>query len=455
MGTKETRAEIFRIFTKIKRIVQKGRNYYREYFDYVDELIRDNKYSLWSECMLINFSINVDDYTNIASSKDDTWNKMLQVVESRFFGNLKEIHKKKGVYQIGEEIRQDSYLKTELELSPTLTSTYSIAGTSSKISFSTDSSGIKMGIEVGNISKVRISAATWATYSQTPTNLREIQNVSAGSYLETNSFTGSVSATNSAYVDDFDASAINIIDLDLDIDYPVIGDLDINLKSANGSVINVKSSSWTKGNKMNYKGIKFTTSTNYPKLTDIVLDDLDGTFQMDKVGGIGTQSYISNVNRVSGLLDGGHSGEWELSISSGGTYSWSLNSWMLNLSTTRWSEYLTESTISTQIPPLSGGTYHIEVETRNPYGKFYHRLGVSRDDLLGTIKEVGISDILGTSYYYRERDIAEFYGMDRTYLEVKKTTDADPITIMYEDLSISEEANLLVRYDKAIDYLLS
>ena len=118
------------------------------------------------------------------------------------------------------------------------------------------------------------------------------------------------------------------------------------------------------------------------------------------------------------------------------------------------SDYFTQSSYATQIPLTHGGTYLIEVEKRNDYGKFSYRLEIERDDNIGTITEVSIDD-LDSNYYYKNKQLAEILGYKKTFLEVKKVGQTDVLTIMHNDPTVSEEMNLYQRYVMAIDYLLS
>lgn len=119
------------------------------------------------------------------------------------------------------------------------------------------------------------------------------------------------------------------------------------------------------------------------------------------------------------------------------------------------SDYFTQSSYPTQIPLTHGGTYLIEVEKRNDYGKFSYRLEIERDDTIGTITEVSIDNYLESNYYYKNKQLAEILGYKKTFLEVKKVGQTDVLTIIHNDPEVSEEMNLYQRYAMAIDYLLS
>ena len=119
------------------------------------------------------------------------------------------------------------------------------------------------------------------------------------------------------------------------------------------------------------------------------------------------------------------------------------------------SDYFTQSSYATQIPLTHGGTYLIDVEKRNDYGKFSYRLEIERDDNIGTITEVSIDSQLSSNYYYKNKQLSELLGYKKTFLEVKKIGQSDVVTIVHNDPAVSEEMNLYQRYVMAIDYLLS
>lgn len=75
-------------------------------------------------------------------------------------------------------------------------------------------------------------------------------------------------------------------------------------------------------------------------------------------------------------------------------------------------------------------------------------------ELLGQIKE---KEVLSnnTKYLIKNEKFARLMGEKKTFLEVKKKSDLDFILIDDDDLSITEENNLLNRYKTAIEYLLS
>jgi hypothetical protein len=77
------------------------------------------------------------------------------------------------------------------------------------------------------------------------------------------------------------------------------------------------------------------------------------------------------------------------------------------------------------------------------------------EDLLGTITEVNVSDLVDRSYHKRSRALMNTLGVSKTYLEVRKNGTDQVITFVHEDGKLSEDMNLYERYTMAVDYLLS
>jgi len=138
---------------------------------------------------------------------------------------------------------------------------------------------------------------------------------------------------------------------------------------------------------------------------------------------------------------------------------------MLNtIKTTGTQSYLnTNIFYKTNIPMTHGADYLVTTYRRgNPgwlsteltYEKYSYKVYVRKQNLLGTIKEVEHYD-QNSSYLHLNVKFAELTGLKKTFLEVMKNGFTDPITIIYDNPSMSEERNLLERYKIAINYLNS
>jgi hypothetical protein len=110
-----------------------------------------------------------------------------------------------------------------------------------------------------------------------------------------------------------------------------------------------------------------------------------------------------------------------------------------------------------------GGDYLVTIRRRGTPGwlspeltheSYSYKVYVRKQNLLGTIKEFDYYDP-GSAYLHLNARFAQITGLKRTFLEVMKEGEIEPITIIYDNNNASEERNLLERYKIAIDYLNS
>lgn len=122
---------------------------------------------------------------------------------------------------------------------------------------------------------------------------------------------------------------------------------------------------------------------------------------------------------------------------------------------------------ASNIPITHGGDYLVTVHRRGTPGwlspeltseSYSYKVYVRKENLLGTIKEF---DYEGNwqpgqdNYLHINQKFAMAKGLKKTFLEVMKQGAIEPITIIYDNNTASEERNLLERYRIAIGYLNS
>lgn len=117
----------------------------------------------------------------------------------------------------------------------------------------------------------------------------------------------------------------------------------------------------------------------------------------------------------------------------------------------------------TNIPTTHGGDYLVTVLRRGTPGwlstnltleSYSYKVYVRKDNLLGTIKEFDYYEP-NSNYLQLNQRFALATGLKKTFIEVMKTGASEPITIIYENMGMSEDKNLLERYRIAINYLNS
>ena len=126
-------------------------------------------------------------------------------------------------------------------------------------------------------------------------------------------------------------------------------------------------------------------------------------------------------------------------------------------------QYPFEDPINSDISILLQKQYLIKTEERiaNTQIKFSnYKLEISKSNYLGKIieNEVFTPD---AKYYIQNKQYARVIGARKTYLEVYKVDGSTPTGFAtasiyaYDDLTKSEDQNLLIRYTQAVDYLNS
>lgn len=121
----------------------------------------------------------------------------------------------------------------------------------------------------------------------------------------------------------------------------------------------------------------------------------------------------------------------------------------------RFNVYATQSTYLTELSVFHGRQYLIKTSARNTNIQFTslnYKLDVDKNILLGQIKEVDVI-IDDQRYLQKNNFISKYDGSLKTYLEVIKGTFS--IYVTYENPQLSEEQNLIKRYEAAISYLIS
>jgi hypothetical protein len=92
--------EIDKLYQKIDKIAKVGRDNYINYHIFVDELVRNGKYSLWVETLEIKYNILIQDL-DVLTAKKGSWNDILFKTNSSFQELHKKLFKDKSIYQVG------------------------------------------------------------------------------------------------------------------------------------------------------------------------------------------------------------------------------------------------------------------------------------------------------------------------------------------------------------------
>ncbi len=112
----------------------------------------------------------------------------------------------------------------------------------------------------------------------------------------------------------------------------------------------------------------------------------------------------------------------------------------------------------TSIPTTQGSTYLITTTEKNPitfdYNKYYYKLSLELNPLLGQIYEIDIYDP-NSAYLVQNKQYARLTGERKAYLQAQKVGATFSVIFDVENPALSDETNLITRYSQAISYLLS
>ena len=393
--------KLAKIYLRIEKLSSKGKNNYLEFFKLVDELVEKGDYSAFEQCLFYYYGLDIIDASSIDSIKKSTWDEICFQTNTPFLVKLKKIYDQKKVYQVSYDIFSSDNDKIQLVLSSPLSSTFSNTGITQSFSIFRVDDAIYMNVLNPSLYSVSLDRSVWATESGVYQPLRneEIQQFYVGTYSGFKSPTQSIS---------------------LDIPSNVVREYFISTEEKQNLV-----TSYT------YSG-SFLSST-YSQATGTakwpIIDE--STAYYLEISKSPTFSIIEQKLKI-----GTHS-NMNLSISG-----------------------LTASYLLENLSP--NYTYHYRMNFYRGYNRILnYRFALLRDTLLGRIKEV---DILtpDAEYYQRNSEFAKIQGARKSYLEVYKRDDTSltgfsttPLILAYDNLSYTEDQNLLIRYSQACDYLNS
>jgi hypothetical protein len=181
-----------KIFNKIGRIAAKGKDYYQEYSNYVEELVDKGDYGYFVEVMDLYFSMYLLDEADLSVVKKKTWKEILFQTKSSFLQKLSRLYKQKKIYQQSINIYSDDINITQTSLSDKYSVTYSVTGLTPSLNVYRTDGNIFVQVLDNTIDYIDIEKATWQTISgiYQPTQKTFIQDFyvsyNANSYTDIN-----------------------------------------------------------------------------------------------------------------------------------------------------------------------------------------------------------------------------------------------------------------------------
>lgn len=95
---------ILTIFNRIIQITQKGSDAYLTYYDYIEDIITNNEYSILQDVFLKYFKTDIRQFKNTSILKKETWKIVSLNTDTTFMYRLKDYYDTNNVYQVGQNI---------------------------------------------------------------------------------------------------------------------------------------------------------------------------------------------------------------------------------------------------------------------------------------------------------------------------------------------------------------
>jgi hypothetical protein len=189
---KQYQRKLDKIISKLDKIASKGKDFYLEYSNYVDELIQKGEYSNFVNALDIHYNIDIVNAIDVNTAKQNSWSEICFQTKDSFLRRLSNLYKQKKVYQQSTNIYSDDLNITQLSLSNKYSATFSEIGLSPSISFDRIDSNIFVTIDDSSIDYIEIERSKWETIDgiYQPVDNRFIQDLyisyNANSYTEVN-----------------------------------------------------------------------------------------------------------------------------------------------------------------------------------------------------------------------------------------------------------------------------
>lgn len=473
--------QLAKLNLRIEKIALKGKDYYLDYSKLIDEMVAKGEYSLFEQCVYYYYGISLSNIQSIDSIKKSTWREICFQTNTSFLVKLKRLYDDNNVYQIGQDIYSSNKDFLQSDLSNPLSNTFSVTNYAPSFDISRVGDIFYMNVFDENLNYVSIERAEWTLVDgvDTPTNKSFLQDFFVGtSSLEKNP-----------------KLPIKIeIPTDVNRQYLIYTEERQNIlrdfvwNTSTGSFISstygVGSASWTGMSQSRDYIIDVSTYSNFQSVLPgygTVSLGINDTFTYISGLSASVNYYWRVRTQFSYILS------FTSSSTGFGTASWVIDpkvtGYVVDVSTySSFQSFLpnyqnVEIGISSEEPyffisdngtasfifgGLSASTkFYVRVQKK--VGKFAYlnyKLDLFRDDYLGKIieREIFTED---ARYLVRNRRFASLVGARKTYLEVLKKNIQMPSgyatasIFAFDDISFTEDSNLLTRYSQAINYLNS
>lgn len=176
--------KLSKIYLKFEKLALKGKSYWIEFYNLVDELVEKGDYLPMVEAVHYYYGIDLNDEPTLEGAKRKMWDEILFQTQSSFLIKQKRLYDQKKVYQISYNIFSSDDSKIQLVLSNPLSTTFSSTGLTSSFSIFRVNDAIYMQFLNPSLHSVTIDRAIWVTESNVyqPTKTEEVQQFFIGTY---------------------------------------------------------------------------------------------------------------------------------------------------------------------------------------------------------------------------------------------------------------------------------
>lgn len=108
--------DIEKIYQRIDKVAKVGRDNNQEYYNLVDDLISKSQYGLLTQVLLIKYNFDYTRYLSVDDIKNDSWNAVLFLTNSKIQDDLEDFKVKLGIYQIGLDYFRNVIIGDEIQV---------------------------------------------------------------------------------------------------------------------------------------------------------------------------------------------------------------------------------------------------------------------------------------------------------------------------------------------------
>jgi len=177
------RRKLEKIFNKVDSIASKGKDYYMDYNNYINELVEKGDYGAFQQMLYYFYQIDILGAPTVSEMKRVTWKEVLFQTRSTFLKKLKKVYDDAQVYQISYDIFTTNPNYVNVEFGQPLSTTFSSTSFTQSVTFGRVGDRVNLFILNPDVYSVTIYHAVWVTQSGVyqPDELKVVQRLSTTS----------------------------------------------------------------------------------------------------------------------------------------------------------------------------------------------------------------------------------------------------------------------------------